>query len=92
MNNQNFWGGQWVLIRLVKCCNKHALCFQQCLREINNMIRTGIAPKRGRYVVQLDNVEEEGEDGPSAKRHRSAMDIRLNSLMNDRIMAVRNKK
>lgn len=62
-------------------------CYQQLLRVINNMIRTGRSPSRGCYVVSLDE-EGEGEDGPSAKRLRvddeSALQMRLRNVVNDR--------
>ncbi|XP_071345439.1 retinoblastoma-like protein 2 isoform X2 [Trachinotus anak] len=58
------------------------------LREINNMIKTGRSPSRRGYVVSLDE-EEEGEDGPSAKRLRlddqSAWQRRLRNVVNDRV-------
>lgn len=60
------------------------------LREINNMIRTGRSPNRRRYGMSVDTEdEEEGEDGPSAKRLRlgdqSAWQRRLRSVVNDRV-------
>ncbi|XP_059201659.1 retinoblastoma-like protein 2 [Centropristis striata] len=69
----------------------------ECLREINNMIRTGRTPNRGRYVVSLDRQEqeqgereeEEEEDGPPARRRRlddqSALERRLRTVVNDRV-------
>ncbi|KAF1393126.1 hypothetical protein PFLUV_G00035230 [Perca fluviatilis] len=68
---------------------------RECLREINNMIRTGRSPNRRCYVVSLDREEEkegegeEEEDGPSAKRlcleGQSAWQRRLRNVVNDRV-------
>ncbi|XP_070762726.1 retinoblastoma-like protein 2 [Enoplosus armatus] len=65
----------------------------ECLREINNMIKTGRSPNRRSYVPLLDREEEEGEeDGPSAKRLRlegqSAWQRRLRNVVNDRVSPV----
>ncbi|XP_037346288.2 retinoblastoma-like protein 2 isoform X2 [Pungitius pungitius] len=62
----------------------------ECLREINNMLRTGRSPSRRGYRVSLDREEEEEEeDGPSAKRLRldgqSAWQRRLRNVVNDRV-------
>ncbi|KAI3377691.1 hypothetical protein L3Q82_008847 [Scortum barcoo] len=66
-----------------------------CLREINNMIKTGRSPNRRSYAVLLgrgeeeEEEEEEEEDGPSAKRLRldgqSAWQRRLRNVVNDRV-------
>ena len=55
------------------------------------MIRTGRSPNRRCFAVSLDGGEdeEEGEDGPSAKRLRlddeSALQRRLRNVVNDRV-------
>ncbi|XP_068430587.1 retinoblastoma-like protein 2 [Clinocottus analis] len=80
---------------------KPGLCYlfnsspTECLRQINNMIRTGRSPNRRRYQVSLARGEndkgegEEGEDGPSVKRLRldgqSAWQRRLMNVVNDRV-------
>lgn len=59
---------------MVKYNHKYPFLFQQRLREINNMIRTGRPASRGRYVLPLDREEEEEEEregGPQVKRLRS---------------------
>ncbi|XP_069546508.1 retinoblastoma-like protein 2 isoform X1 [Brachyistius frenatus] len=62
------------------------------LREINNMIRTGRSPNRRSYAASRGTEnEEEGEDGPPARRLRlddqSAWQRRLRSVVDDRIMS-----
>ncbi|XP_028258652.1 retinoblastoma-like protein 2 isoform X2 [Parambassis ranga] len=64
----------------------------ECLCEINNMIRTGRSPRRSCYALSMDREDgedEDGDDGPSAKRLRlnsqSAWQRRLRNVMNDRI-------
>ncbi|XP_068587153.1 retinoblastoma-like protein 2 isoform X2 [Cebidichthys violaceus] len=66
----------------------------ECLRQINNMIRTGRSPSR-RCYGGLDRGEEdkgegeEAEDGPSVKRLRlagqSAWQRRLSNVVNGRV-------
>ncbi|XP_040891774.1 retinoblastoma-like protein 2 isoform X2 [Toxotes jaculatrix] len=57
------------------------------LRAINNMIKTGRTPNRRCYEVLLD--QEEGEDGPSAKRlcldYQSAWQRRLRNVGNNHV-------
>ncbi|XP_053279547.1 retinoblastoma-like protein 2 [Pleuronectes platessa] len=63
----------------------------QCLREINNMIKTGRSPTRRRYPAKLEEEEEEeeGDQSPLAKRLRldgqSAWQRRLRSVVNARV-------
>ncbi|KAG8001383.1 Retinoblastoma-like protein 2 [Nibea albiflora] len=63
------------------------------LREINIMIKTGRSPIR-RSLASLDGDDEEGEDGPSAKRlhldDQSAWQRRLRNVENDR-MTIRDR-
>nr|XP_046271817.1 retinoblastoma-like protein 2 [Scatophagus argus] len=58
------------------------------LREINNMIKTGRSPNRRCCAMSLDEEEEDGEDGPSAKKlhldDESALQRRLRNVVNDR--------
>lgn len=66
---------------------QHPSCFQQCLREINNMIKTGRSQNKSCCEIPLD---QEGEGHPSAKRLRtddhSAWQRRLQEVVNDRAM------
>ncbi|XP_047435777.1 retinoblastoma-like protein 2 isoform X2 [Mugil cephalus] len=60
------------------------------LREINNMIKTGQSPSCQSYAASEDEKEEEeGGDGPSAKRLRldgqSAWQRRLRNVANERV-------
>ncbi|XP_054468601.1 retinoblastoma-like protein 2 [Anoplopoma fimbria] len=67
----------------------------ECLRQINNMIRTGQSPNKRCLGVSLERGEEdkgegeEEEDGPSAKRIRldgqSVLQRRLRNVVNDRV-------
>ncbi|XP_038557640.1 retinoblastoma-like protein 2 isoform X2 [Micropterus salmoides] len=73
----------------------HGLCYyfnsspSECLREMNNMIKTGRSPNKRSRAVSLDREKEEEEDGPSAKRLRSvglsAWHRRLRNVENDRL-------
>ncbi|KAG7483075.1 retinoblastoma 2 isoform X1 [Solea senegalensis] len=60
----------------------------ECLRDINNMIKTGRSPAKRCYAVSLGNVEE---DCPSAKRPRlddqSAWQRRLRDVADDRAVS-----
>ncbi|XP_040020701.2 retinoblastoma-like protein 2 isoform X2 [Gasterosteus aculeatus] len=63
----------------------------ECLREINNMLRTGRSPSTSRrcFREEEEEEEEEDEDGPSVKRPRldgqSAWQRRLRNVVNDRV-------
>ncbi|XP_072236285.1 retinoblastoma-like protein 2 [Leuresthes tenuis] len=57
----------------------------KCLRQMNNMMKTGTSCTRARCALSFDpkNKAEEGEDGPSSKRVRSDdQSVLKNLLMN----------